>query len=129
VSNEHTAALSFAGTKDRAGSVLSEEGNVIMSEGPNSRFSPPSGIKLRLARIRIEKKHDGRWLVVSDDYVRAWWEPDCLDWAAYTALHFARIMNLGEPELGPGVPADALLRGRLLAEHLELQPRAIATGA
>ena len=100
-----------------------------MKEGPNSRFSPPSGFKLRLARIRIEKKHDGRWLVVSDDYIRAWWEPDCLDWAAYTALHFAYIMNLGEPELGPGVPADALIRGRLLAEHLGSQLQSAATGS
>ena len=100
-----------------------------MSEGPNSRFSPPSGTKLRLARIRIEKKHDGRWLVVSEDYVRAWWEPDCLDWAAYTALHFARIMNLSEPDLGPGVPADALMRGRLLAQQLDNQLGSAATGS
>ena len=100
-----------------------------MSEGHSSRFSPASGIKLRRGRIRIEKKHDGRWLVVSEDYLRAWWEPDCLDWAAYTAVHFASIMNLGEPELGPGVPADALERGRRLAQELEPRARSVATGS
>jgi hypothetical protein len=101
-----------------------------MSEGQR-RFSPASGVTLRRGRIRIEKKHDGRWLVVSDDYLRAWWEPDCLDWAAYTAIHFADIMNLGQPELGPGVPANALARGRRLAEELALEPRArsVASGS
>jgi hypothetical protein len=78
--------------------------------------------------IRLEKKHDGRWLVVSDDYLRAWWEPDCLDWAAYTALHFASVMNFGEPALGPGVPSDALERGRALAARLGLTSK-LASGA
>jgi hypothetical protein len=130
VSNKNNAALLFAGTngssrwKQRVS--LSEEGVIMSSEGPSSRFFPPSGV-IRRGRVRIEKKHGGRWLVVSEDYVRAWWEPDCLDWAAYTALHFASIMNLGEPELGPGVPPDALLRGRVLAEQLAAQPHP-ATG-
>lgn len=94
----------------------------------SGRSSPPSGTKLKCGSIRLEKKHDGRWLVVSDDFLRAWWEPDFLDWAAYTALHFARVMKLGEPELGPGVPSDALERGRRLEEALTLPVRAATSG-
>jgi hypothetical protein len=74
-------------------------------------------------RVRLEKKHDGRWLVECEGVLRAWWEPDCLEWAAYTAVHFARVMQLGEPELGAGVPAHALELGRLAAERFAEEAR------
>jgi hypothetical protein len=74
-------------------------------------------------RVRLEKKHDGRWLVECEGVLRAWWEPDCLEWAAYTAVHFAQVMQLGQPQLGAGVPADALELGRLAAERFAAEAR------
>ena len=79
-----------------------------------SQSQAPSGIK-----VRIEHKRDGRWLVVCDDLMQAWWAADCLPWAAYSALHFAAVMQLEEPELGEGVPKDALQLGK----DLELELR------
>jgi hypothetical protein len=43
---------------------------------------------------------------------------DDLDLAACSALGFAEMFGAGVPELGPGVPADALERGRRFRELL-----------
>lgn len=69
-------------------------------------------------KVRLEHRADGSWLVRCEDLLRATWAPDCLGWAAYTALHFAEVMNLREPELGQDVPLNALDLGRQLAHRI-----------
>lgn len=81
--------------------------------------SRQSGV-VPVTKVCIERRLDGTWLVRCEDLLRAIWAPDCLGWAAYTALHFAEVMNLREPELGVDVPSNALELGRQLAQRIAL---------
>ncbi|RYZ07652.1 MAG: hypothetical protein EOO73_11795 [Myxococcales bacterium] len=67
--------------------------------------------------IRIEKE-ENNWRVTGEgptgERVNMWWAE--LDQAAYSALEFRSMLGVGPPQLGDGVPSDALERGLKLKQ-------------
>lgn len=91
-----------------------------MGRSEKSHSDPRQSGVVPVTKVSIERRLDGTWLVRCEDLLRAIWAPDCLGWAAYTALHFARVMGLREPELGQDVPSNALELGRQLEQRLAI---------
>ena len=73
-----------------------------------------------MAKVRLEQAGEN-WAVTivqgGENAARAVW--DDLDFAAYSAISFAGTVGAGTPELGVGVPADALALGENLRKVFE----------
>jgi hypothetical protein len=71
-----------------------------------------------MEKILLQRTEDG-WTVsnrgATETYIN-------LDFAAKSALQLAEELGAGEPQIGPGVPTDALDRGRRLIESMGRPP-------
>jgi hypothetical protein len=96
--------------------ALTAEGAIrrIVQCDPTVRW----GSLRRLAKVFLMLEGDC-W-VVEYEGVRARWHavPANLPWAAMHAVQLAELATAGTPELGAGVPADAVELGRQLREVL-----------